>query len=143
MNLPITFEPQPLYMTHNQTIPSLTLQKLRGSNLHDHIRIFPVNSLVQSYYAEHPGRSLLAGNDSLALSRLRVRILLLTSRTPPFDLIGWWYVSQSSHVDTWIINGSKCTVSLLIYPNLFMSTLLWEEITLCSSHVSSSKSETS
>ena len=53
-----------------------------------------------SYYAEHPGRSLLAGNDSLALSRLRVRNLLLTSRTPPFDLIGWWYVSQSSHVDT-------------------------------------------
>ena len=36
----------------------------------------------------------------LALSPLRVRSLLFTSSTPPFDLIGWWYVSQSSRVNT-------------------------------------------
>ena len=50
--------------------------------------------------AELSGRSLLAENDPLPLSPLSVRNLLITSRTPPFDLIGLRYLSQNSHVKT-------------------------------------------
>ena len=50
--------------------------------------------------AELPGRSLLAENDPLPLAPLNVRNLLMSSRTPPFDLIGLRYLSQSSHVKT-------------------------------------------
>ena len=41
-----------------------------------------------------------SGNDPLPLSPLSIRNLLITSRTPPFDLIGLRYLSQSSHVKT-------------------------------------------
>ena len=41
-----------------------------------------------------------SGNDPLPLSPLSIRNLLITSRTPPLDLIGLRYLSQSSHVKT-------------------------------------------
>ena len=41
-----------------------------------------------------------SGNDPLPLSPLSIRNLLITSRTPPFNLIGLRYLSQSSHVKT-------------------------------------------
>ena len=52
----------------------------------------------------HQGRAFwkisASGNDPLPLSPLSVRNLLISSRTPPFDLIGLRYLSQSSHVKT-------------------------------------------
>ena len=73
------------------------LSTYRNSNFLEELHQFIISCGDK---AELFGRSLLAENDPLPLSPLSVRNLPITSRTPPFDLIGLRYLSQSSHVKT-------------------------------------------